>query len=81
MTVFIELYGRLREAGVESPVELELPDGATAADALRHLKTKLGAKSSLLDGAAIAGEDAVLNAESALPKQGRIAALPPVCGG
>ena len=81
MTVFVELYGRLRDAGVESPVELQVPDGATAAQALAALKAKLGAKGALLEGAALAGEGAVLAAGDPVPAEGRLAALPPVCGG
>lgn len=81
MTVFVELYGRLRDSGLASPVELELPDGATARQALDALKAKLGAKGALLDGAAIAGEGAVLAAGDPVPAEGRLAALPPVCGG
>jgi molybdopterin converting factor small subunit len=78
MTVFVELYGRLRDAGAESPVELVLKDGATAAEALAALKTKLGGAT---DGAALATETRVLLAQDRLPKEGRLAALPPVSGG
>ena len=81
MTVFVELYGRLRDAGVESPVELQLPDGATAAQALAALRARLGPKGALLEGSALAGESQVLAAEERLPESGRLAALPPVCGG
>ena len=81
MTVFVELYGRLRDAGVETPVELDLPEGATAAQALAKLREKLGERGGLMDGAAMAGEAEVLAADAALPKKGRLAALPPVCGG
>lgn len=78
MTVFIELYGRLRDAGAESPVELSLKPDATAADALSALSAKLGAATQ---GAALATETRVLAAADKLPKEGRLAALPPVSGG
>lgn len=81
MTVFIELYGRLRDAGVESPVELELPDAATAAQALAALQGKLGKEGARVKGAALASETRVLAADERLPKGGRLAALPPVSGG
>ena len=81
MTVFIELYGRLRDAGAESPVELELPEDATAAQALARLREKLGPSGKLLEGAALASETQVLAASEPLPKEGRLAALPPVSGG
>lgn len=78
MTRSIELYGRLREAG--ACVELELPEGCSAADALAALKDKLGPKAALLEGAVLATESAVLASGDAVP-EGRLAALPPVCGG
>lgn len=81
MNVFIELYGRLRDAGVESPVELSLPDGATAAQALSALRAKLGAQGQLLEGAALASETQVLASAEKVPGEGRLAALPPVSGG
>lgn len=81
MTVFIELYGRLRDAGAESPVELELPEDATAAQALARLKEKLGPSGKLLDGAALASETQVLASGEKIPQEGRLAALPPVSGG
>ena len=77
----VELYGRLREAASEPAVEVELSEGATAKDALEALRAALGAKASLLEGAALASEDAVLGSKDPLPKEGRLAALPPVCGG
>jgi molybdopterin converting factor small subunit len=81
MTIFVELYGRLRDAGLESPVELELPHGATAAQALSALKDKLGAEATRLAGAALASETQVLAADEKIPQGGRLAALPPVSGG
>ena len=80
MTVFIELYGRLRDAGVASPVELEVGSKATAAEALAALRKKLGSGGALLDGAALASETHVLAGAETLP-EGRLAALPPVSGG
>lgn len=81
MIIYVELYGRLRDAGVESPVELSLPDGATAAQALSALRQKLGAQGALAEGAALAGEAHVLLAADPVPAEGRLAALPPVSGG
>lgn len=76
----IELYGRLRDAGVGPAVEVELEEGATAAQALEALRRALGAKGALLEGSALACESAVLRTSDPLP-EGRLAALPPVCGG
>lgn len=72
----IELYGRLRAAGASVTVEIE--SGATAGTVLSLLKAKLG---SGLEGCALASEDAVLRADEPVPAKGRLAALPPVCGG
>lgn len=80
MTRTIELYGRLREAGAGAAVELELKEGATASQALAALREKLGPKAALLDGAVLATDAAVLTAGDSVP-EGRLAALPPVCGG
>lgn len=76
----IELYGRLRDAGLGSSVAVELPKAATARQALSVLKAAFGAKAPLLAGCVLAGDDEVLSASDALP-QGRLALLPPVCGG
>ena len=75
----IELYGRLKEAAGPL-IEVDLPATATAADAMAALKTLLKEKAGMLEGSVLAGEESVLAAADALPK-GRLAALPPVCGG
>lgn len=79
MTIYVELYGRLRDEGLPSPVELDVPEGATAGAALEALRLKLGANK--IEGCALATESAVLAAGDPLPREGRLAALPPVCGG
>lgn len=76
----IELYGRLRDAGLGPVVLLDLPEAATARQALSVLKSTFGAKAPLLAGCVLAGDDEVLASSDALPK-GRLALLPPVCGG
>lgn len=81
MIVAIELYGRLRDAGLGNRTEIELPEKATAADALAGLRRKLGANGAWLDGAALASDSEVLAPKAALPCAARLAALPPVCGG
>lgn len=75
MTVVVELYGRLREHG--GSLTLELPEGASAGSALAELGRRLGGAAA---GAVLATESAVLASEDRLPS-GRLAALPPVCGG
>lgn len=76
----IELYGRLRDAGLGSAVLVDLPKAVTAKQALAVLKSTFGAKSSLLQGCALATGEEVLSPSDALPS-GRLALLPPVCGG
>ena len=81
MIVTIELYGRLRDAGLGNCVEVELPEKATAAEALAGLRRKLGERGAWLDGTALASDSEVLAPEATLPHAARLAALPPVCGG
>jgi hypothetical protein len=76
----IELYGRLRDAGLGSAVLVDLPKAATARQALSALKAAFGAKAPLLEGCALATGDEVLAPSDGLPG-GRLAVLPPVCGG
>ena len=76
----VDLYGRLRDAGLGSTVSLELPQNATGRQALSALKSSFGRKAVLLEGCVLATADEVLAASDALPA-GRLALLPPVCGG
>lgn len=80
MTRRIELYGRLRDAGLGSSVSVALPKGASARQALSALKSSFGRKAPLLAGCVLATGDEVLAPSDALPS-GRLAVLPPVCGG
>lgn len=73
----IELYGRLRGAGLGSVLTIELPKTATSREALAILKPSFG---RLLDGCVLASADEVLSPADTLPS-GRLALLPPVCGG
>jgi hypothetical protein len=75
------LYGRLRDAGLGDHVALALPPRATASQALAALKMAFGRHGALLTGCALATDDAVLGPSDVLPPKGRVAALPPVCGG
>lgn len=77
MTRKVELYGRLRDLGHGGAVSLELAPGATARQALAALKARLG---DGLKGCALASADDVLSADDKVPA-GRLAVLPPVCGG
>ena len=77
----VELYGRLRDAGLGASVALDLPSRATGRQALAALKLALGRREALLAGCALATDDVILALNDVLPENGRLAALPPVCGG
>lgn len=81
MTRTILLFGRLRDAGLGDRVRVVLPKDATARAALTALKAALGRRAALLDGCALATDDAVLSPSDPVPTRGALAALPPVCGG
>ena len=81
MTRTIELYGRLRDAGLGPRIRVECPYRATARQVLDALKAKLGGKAAALTGCVLAGADDVLAPSQHVPKAGRLAVLPPVCGG
>jgi hypothetical protein len=81
VTRTIELYGRLRDAGLGDGVSVALPEGATARAALAALKAAFGRRAALLAGCALATDEAVLGPSDPIPRSGRLAALPPVCGG
>lgn len=77
----IELYGRLREAGLGDSVELAAPEEATAAGLLEALRSRPGAETAVFDGAVLATETEVLAPSDPVPAGRRLAVLPPVCGG
>lgn len=81
MKVRVELYGRLREAGLGESVELDIGPGARASGIIEGLVLLLGQKGDRLEGAAVATETEVLSGASPVPLKGRLAVLPPVCGG
>lgn len=77
----IELYGRLRDAGLGDRATVVLPERATARQALAALKSALGRRGELLDGCVLATGESVLAPSDLVPARGALAALPPVCGG
>jgi molybdopterin converting factor small subunit len=81
MTLAIELYGRLREAGLGPVAEVAAGPSPRAGEALAALSRALGPRAGWLDGAVLATERAVLRPEDPIPPGARLAALPPVCGG
>jgi molybdopterin converting factor small subunit len=77
MSIRIELYGRLRDAGFGDAMDLEWA-GGTAGELLKELSRRLGPAAV---GAVIGTEAEVLPSDAAVPEGARLAALPPVCGG
>ena len=77
----VELYGRLRDAGLGASVSLDLPPRATARQALAALKDALGRRRAQAEGCAMASDTFILALNDVLPVKGRLAVLPPVCGG
>ncbi len=77
----IELFGRLKDAGLGSAVLIYLPHRATVRQAMKAVETSFGSKHAVLKGCALASDDAVLSLSDRLPSKGRLALLPPVCGG
>ncbi len=73
----VELYGRLRDAGFGASLTVDLPPTATCREALASLKPALRQQ---LHGCVLASNDEVLSPGDTLPS-GRLALLPPVCGG
>jgi hypothetical protein len=74
----IELYGRLRDAGRGYVLRADLPPRATARQALDALRPALGRH---LSGCVLAAAGGVLAPSDRVPATGRLAVLPPVCGG
>lgn len=74
----IELYGRLRDAGFGDRVQVELPEGASAGQALEALRPILGES---LQGCVVATPEAVLSADEPIGETPTLSVLPPVCGG
>lgn len=81
MKVRVELYGRLSEAGLGKSVELKLRGKPKSRELLEALAARLGPQARLLQGAALATERELLGASDPIPSRGRLAVLPPVCGG
>ena len=77
----IELYGRLRDAGLGAALSVILPEKATARQVMDAVGSALGPNSSLLHGCVLADGENVLSACEQVPSKGRLAVLPPVCGG
>lgn len=79
--VIVRLFGPAREAAGADAVELALPAGATAADALAALAERHPALAALLPRVRVAVNLAYVDAGTRLAAGDEIAVVPPVGGG
>lgn len=79
----LELYGRLKDAGLGEDLEIEVPGPGrpTARGVLEALSARLGPKAPILAGSVLATSSEVLRPDDPVPAGRRLAVLPPVCGG
>jgi molybdopterin synthase catalytic subunit len=77
----VRLFGPAREAAGAESVELALPAGSTAADAIAALAVAHPALAALLPRARVAVNLAYVEAGTPLSPGDEIAILPPVGGG
>ena len=81
MRVVVRLFGPAREAAGGETVELTLPAGATAADAVAELARARPALAPLLPRTRVAVNLEYVDARTPLAPGDEIAILPPVGGG
>ena len=79
--VVVRLFGPAREAAATEAVELALPDGATAADALAALAEAHPTLAGLLPRSRVAVNLAYVDTTTRLAPGDEIAIVPPVGGG
>ncbi len=77
----IELFGVLREEAGVRGFEVDLPEGARAADALEAAEAAYPALGPHLATTAVAVGDSLVPREAPLGKTREIVLLPPVSGG
>jgi molybdopterin synthase catalytic subunit len=81
MRINIKLFAILRDRAGTSEVALELPDGATVAEAAAKLAETFPTMRSLLERAAFAVNQSYSKADTALADGDELALIPPVSGG
>jgi molybdopterin converting factor subunit 1 len=81
MTVRVLLFAGARARAGRDRLELELPAGATVAQARRALAGLCPALGGLLDKGAIAVNEEVADDGDVIPEGAELALLPPVSGG
>ena len=77
----ILLFAQLAEAAGEKELTLELPEGASVADALDALCGRYSAVAALRDRIAVAVDESYAPADTLLDDGCTLALIPPVSGG
>jgi len=81
MYVRLLLFASARELAGQSDVQLEVPSGATAADALSAALARFPALAPLRASLALAVNQKYAPPESALAEGDEVALIPPISGG
>lgn len=86
MKIELRLFGAFRDYVPSARVHLEVADDARVADVRAALDAHgrahwPGFQPALLQRSALASDDAVLRDHESVPRDGRMAVLPPVSGG
>ena len=81
MTIGVKLFAIVREAAGASALTMELPDGATVADAREELLRRLPAAAPHLRGCAFAVNRNYSTESARLSDGDEVAVIPPVSGG
>jgi molybdopterin synthase catalytic subunit len=81
MRITILLFAQYRELAGTDAVTLELPDGATAADAVARLRAGGNGRSRLPEAPAVAVNEVYAQLPTPLADGDEVALLPPVAGG
>jgi molybdopterin synthase catalytic subunit/molybdopterin synthase sulfur carrier subunit len=81
VTIHVRLFARARDLAGSDRAEVELPEGATAADLRRALADRYPALAGLLERSALAVDDEFAEDSLAVTPGAEVALLPPVSGG
>lgn len=81
MKLSVQLFAAARDAAGQSPVELELPDGSTAAALREALVIHYPALAPLSDSLLIAVDNRYADGTQVLDSVNEVACFPPVSGG
>ena len=81
MKAQILLFASLRDRAGQPSIEVEIPDGTTAAELRGHIEAQVPALAGTLDQVRIAIDQEFATGEASIPIGAEIALIPPVSGG